>query len=106
AGEAKEAGEARKTGTPEDLQLRGKEIVILKASKGDVSFPHREHQGKFECTTCHHKTPPNGTPEACSHCHGVVEEAPSMKDALHKRCKDCHKEQNGPTQCTECHAAT
>lgn len=104
--EVVDAGKAGEDGAPEELQLRGKEIVVFKASKGDVSFPHREHQAKFECVTCHHKTPLNGTPEACSHCHGKVDEAPSMKEALHKRCKDCHREQSGPIQCTECHSAT
>jgi cytochrome c553 len=74
--------------------------IKLPASMGEVTFDHAEHQGRVtDCTTCHHQ----GAGTACRSCHGVNADAPDAKTAFHNKCKTCHKEQNGPTKCKECH---
>lgn len=80
----------------------GPETVVLPARMGDVTFPHAAHQKMVDgCKTCHHagmKTP------KCRDCHGDTKgEAPKAKDAFHKLCKSCHKENDGPTNCKGCH---
>jgi hypothetical protein len=67
---------------------------------GTVTFNHTAHQGLADCTTCHH----TGDYAQCKSCHGISPEAPKAKNAFHKQCKDCHKEdKKGPTKCKECH---
>ena len=78
----------------------GPSEVTLSAKMGDVTFPHDAHQEIVsDCTTCHHTglSEPN-----CHSCHGVDDAAPKTKDAFHKSCKGCHKEQGGPTGCKDC----
>jgi len=79
--------------------------------KPPVTFDHAMHQDRVRsgatCKTCHHN------PEArrdCLSCHGkpANEKTPELKDALHKRCKGCHKKiatekPNAPTSCDGCH---
>ena len=66
------------------------DVIVLKASNGDVTFPHRVHAQTHECQTCHG----DGTPSA----FGI------NKDIAHKLCKDCHKTVGaGPTACNGCH---
>ncbi|BCR05723.1 c-type cytochrome [Desulfuromonas versatilis] len=73
----------------------------FEAKNGAVTFNHTLHTGKVaDCATCHHAGVEAG---ACRKCHGVDAAAPSMKDVGHKACKGCHKDQNGPTKCNECH---
>jgi len=84
---------------------KGPEAVKLPASMGEVSFDHAAHQGRVaECQTCHHQAAAEATPVACRSCHGVTAEIPKAKDAFHQLCKSCHKAQNGPTKCKECHS--
>jgi len=74
--------------------------IKLPASMGTVTFPHKAHQDKIgDCAKCHHKGVEAG---ACSSCHDGTK-APKFKDVAHKLCKDCHKEQGGPTNCKDCH---
>ncbi|PIW02550.1 MAG: hypothetical protein COW42_01060 [Deltaproteobacteria bacterium CG17_big_fil_post_rev_8_21_14_2_50_63_7] len=77
-------------------------MITLKNAKGDIKFPHRDHQGNYACTKCHHKEAPKTQPHACKECHGKAG-APSMKDAGHGACKDCHKKEGAPTGCGDCH---
>jgi len=80
----------------------GPDTITLEGGKmGQITFPHSAHQERVDnCTTCHH----NGLKEPkCTSCHGVEEDAPKAKDAFHKVCKDCHKDQGGPTGCRDCH---
>ena len=58
-------------------------------SKGAVTFNHKAHQDKFECAKCHEGTPAKVAVEGKKQGHAV--------------CKDCHKANNGPTKCGECH---
>lgn len=83
------------------LAGQGPAEIKMPAKMGEISFPHHAHQTKVpDCKTCHHKGVDAG---ACRSCHGVKPDAPKMKDAAHKLCKDCHKTMNGPTKCTDCH---
>lgn len=78
--------------------------VTLQSKKGNVTFNHKKHvDSKIECKTCHHKMAEKPDDMGCNTCHGK-DGAPSMKDAAHKNCKDCHKTKGaGPTKCDECH---
>jgi len=80
-------------------QDKGPAEVKLEAKMGTVTFPHEAHQALTDCKTCHH----TGEYAACTSCHDGTK-APKAKDAFHKRCIDCHKEQKkGPAKCKECH---
>ncbi len=87
-----------------------------------VFFPHKEHQEKFECATCHHGKSADGKQisyvegqkiEKCESCHntqsGINSTVDTFKKAGHARCKKCHKElkkagkEAGPTKCKGCH---
>jgi len=74
--------------------------IKLPAKMGEVTFNHAAHQERVaDCKTCHHQ----GEGTACRSCHGVKPDAPEAKMAFHSACKSCHKEQNGPTKCKQCH---
>ncbi|MCM0080914.1 cytochrome c family protein [Geomonas sp. Red32] len=69
----------------------GPATIVLHASKGDVTFPHKEHQEKMACTACHENDK-----------GGKI--AALGKDWAHKTCKGCHSEKGkGPTGCNGCH---
>ncbi|OPY76489.1 MAG: Acidic cytochrome c3 precursor [Syntrophorhabdus sp. PtaU1.Bin050] len=78
-----------------------------------VKFSHTVHveKNKIECATCHHKDADPKQPGACTKCHPAVEgkgSTPIAKDAFHKLCQTCHKENSAkgvkaPTACNECH---
>ena len=57
--------------------------------KGAVTFDHKAHGAKFECSKCHEGTPAKVDAEE--------------KKAGHAVCKDCHKANSGPTKCGSCH---
>ncbi len=93
----------------------GPEVITFEANKGTVTFKHREHQdriGTDKCNACHHTGKADGSDaKKCTECHAKqdVEKdgkmVPSLKNAKHKRCKGCHREQQkGPTKCDGCHA--
>ena len=73
------------------------------AKMAPVSFSHEKH-AKVDCAKCHHvKDKPTA---ACNSCHDLKEaknNAPKIQDAFHKACLDCHKAQNGPSKCNDCH---
>ena len=65
------------------------DMVTYEAKNGNVSFDHKMHSEAFSCDKCHEGTP------------GPME---IDKSAAHgAACKDCHKAENGPTKCNECH---
>ncbi len=89
--------------TPITIKLEGGKMP-------PVVFPHENHveKQKIGCEKCHHKDPQD--PKACTACHGKEAKGaqPAAKDAFHKRCQGCHKEEaakglNAPTKCMECH---
>ena len=86
-----------------------KEDLVLKLGKTTmpvVKFAHKEHAVDLQvaCKTCHH---PEGEARACTECHKAApgpDKEPTFKNAAHKQCMGCHKEQKkGPTVCTKCH---
>lgn len=71
-------------------QMVSPDSIVLKASFGDVTFPHGMHSKAYQCSTCHGE----GTPGR----FGI------NKEKAHALCKDCHKKEGaGPTGCTGCH---
>jgi len=107
---------------------KGPAEMVLKstvdpAKKAKLAFfPHAQHQGKFDCTTCHHAKDADGKQiaykegqkvEKCDSCHnteaGIIEKLDTFKKAAHARCKECHKtlktegKDTGPTKCNGCH---
>ncbi len=81
---------------------------------GPVRFMHAKHAQLIDnCFECHHHRPEDlKTPEIvrCSACHqqSFVVDLPGrigLKAAYHRKCIQCHKEENkGPVTCTGCHA--
>ena len=70
----------------------GKEVIILNASMGNITFHHWQHQDRLkDCTLCH-----------ASKVGGNI---PGFgKDFAHKTCKGCHLATGkGPTTCKVCH---
>ena len=65
------------------------DVVTYENSKGNVTFNHKAHGDKLGCKACH---------------EGAPAKIAVDKDSAHKAvCKDCHKAQNGPTKCNDCH---
>jgi len=94
------------------------EIILNEGGNKPVKFPHAAHQEKNDCATCHHtnvdgkRTPVEGDSvkedgsAKCDNCHKEGfqnEKLAKWKDIGHALCKDCHKKNNGPTKCTDCH---
>jgi hypothetical protein len=74
------------------------------AKKSGVAFDHTKHEKAFDCFKCHHASKTKDEIKSCFECHGKDASAPTIKDAFHKSCIVCHKEQGkGPTKCSECH---
>ena len=81
------------------------DIGEIQKMKGPVPFDHKKHVGLAkECKECHHADQP-GQEQKCFACHTDKADAkkPSMKDAFHKQCKDCHAKKSAPTKCNDCH---
>ncbi len=98
------------------LSFAGEGPEVIEINKGQksmapVSFKHHEHQTRVDgdCLKCHHTEKAGEKAlKPCSDCHGKDEAAPNYKDAMHKGCQPCHKEQAAagkaaPTKCKECH---
>ena len=67
------------------------ETIVLKASNGNVTLPHKQHAQTMDCKTCHGAATP-GPIEGFS------------KAQAHDLCVGCHKQNNaGPTKCQDCH---
>jgi len=57
-------------------------------TKAPVVFDHAGHEARIsDCKTCHHMGVGTGT---CLDCHGKIEQAPSVKRAMHRSCRKCH----------------
>ena len=82
-----------------------------KGKKGAVEFNHEAHNKTGKCADCHHK----GGNVKSFDCHKVEESETSkitIKKAMHKQCKGCHKKarkkdealgEKAPTKCKGCH---
>ena len=90
------------------------EITLSDTGKKPAHFPHKAHQDREKCESCHHTKNADGTQgpyvagkEAkCKTCHNsemANKALGSLKQAAHARCKGCHKEKGAPTKCNACH---
>jgi len=88
-------------------QNKGAEQIELQGgTRGNVPFPHRQHQEKLvDCQICH------ATFEQKA---GSIQELKTQgklkkKHVMNKLCTKCHKEKkragekSGPTKCSKCH---
>jgi len=82
-------------------------ITIDGGKKGNVEFPHREHQETLEqkCKTCHDLFPQES---------GIIRDLKNKgklqkKQVMNKKCLNCHKQRKkagkdaGPVKCKGCH---
>ena len=99
------------------------ERLLNPDGKKPALFPHRAHQEREKCGTCHHYVDDAGARQAatddplsnvgkikkCDTCHNADfanEKLRKWKDVGHKLCKTCHKknkEAGAPTKCGGCH---
>jgi uncharacterized membrane protein len=82
------------------------QLTINGGSKGEVSFPHKEHQDIIgDCTACHDVFPME---------LGVIKTMKANKElkrkqVMNKTCIKCHRarkskgESYGPISCNDCH---
>ena len=86
---------------------QGAENIVLEGgTRGNVSFPHRQHQKNLgDCQICHSVFPQES---------GVIQKLKAQgtlkkKHVMNKLCTKCHKEKkkagqpSGPTSCAKCH---
>lgn len=88
-------------------QNKGAEnIEINGGTRGNVPFPHRQHQARIgDCKICHSVFPQKSGSIAELKAAGTLKK----KYVMNKLCTKCHKEKknagqkSGPTTCTKCH---
>ena len=95
------------------LAQTAKDSYNMGNTYGQVKFDHKKHSEtlKVACEKCHHELKgkkPGEVPKGCATCHKAKAEGktPSAKDAFHKDCQECHKQdkaKKAPTTCTKCH---
>ncbi len=68
---------------------------------------HAEDYAEDDCQACHHDESIEPDPQACSECHEkeTLKDIPSLKDANHGKCIDCHEDfyDEGTKGCKNCH---
>lgn len=88
-------------------QNKGAEKMMLEGgTRGEVPFPHREHQERLEvCNTCHDLFPQEeGAIERLKE-EGTLED----RQVMNTQCIQCHRDKkregvaSGPTLCSTCH---
>jgi len=101
------------------VEASGPEEVILKTAQArkPAYFPHRKHQERYPCGTCHHGRDAAGnlvkySPETiiyeCTACHNADmpnEELNDLQSIGHALCRECHRTHQDITsaKCTTCH---
>jgi hypothetical protein len=88
-------------------QTKGAEnIEINGGTRGNVPFPHRQHQSQLsDCQVCHIVFPQKSGAIAELKAEGKLKK----KYVMNKLCTKCHKakkaagQKSGPTTCTKCH---
>jgi len=88
-------------------QNKGAENIEINGGKrGNVPFPHRQHQARIgDCKICHSVFPQKSGSIAELKAEGTLKK----KYVMNKLCTKCHKEKknagqkSGPTTCTKCH---
>jgi len=81
-------------------------IMIFGGTRGDISFPHRQHQGRLtDCKPCHEFFPKAPDSIKTLKSEGKL----SNKQVMNTLCIDCHRikreagERSGPVACNLCH---
>ena len=81
-------------------------INLAGGKRGNVPFPHHQHQEKLgDCNICHSVFPQKAGSIADLQAEGKLKK----KYVMHKLCTKCHKdrkkagEKSGPTTCKKCH---
>jgi hypothetical protein len=103
----------------ENAGSNGPAEVILKTSlaKKPAYFPHKRHQDKYACGTCHHGKDSSDRIEIydeetviyrCTTCHNADmpnKELNSFQAIGHTLCRECHKTHQDTTsaKCSTCH---
>lgn len=89
-----------------DIDTGAKEMTLTSGEKGDVWFPHRQHQENLnDCKKWHDIFPQEA---------GIIQKmktdgALKKKQVMNKKCIACHRKVKktgnpaGPTSCKKCH---
>ena len=85
----------------------GAENIVLEGGKrGEVPFPHRQHQKNLgDCQICHSVFPQDSGAIVKLKAEGTLKK----KYVMNKLCTKCHKkmkkagQKSGPTSCAKCH---
>ncbi len=88
-------------------QNKGAENIELEGGKrGNVHFPHRQHQAQLkDCKICHTVFPQKAGSIKALKAEGKLKK----KYVMNKLCTKCHKakkragQKSGPTKCKKCH---
>ena len=104
---------------PENKNANGPEEMILKTAQArkPAFFPHKVHQDKYGCGTCHHGKSSTGkrveyTEETviykCRACHNADmpnKDLNSFQSIGHQLCRECHRKHQDITsaKCSTCH---
>jgi hypothetical protein len=82
-----------------------KELNLAGGSRGEVHFPHADHQKRLDCKICH-----TLFPQAKDSIEKLKAEGKLKgKQVMNKLCIKCHRAEKragkpaGPTTCTKCH---
>ena len=103
-----------------EIDSHGPPEIILKTAqaKKPAYFPHRKHQDKYYCGTCHHGRDSYGrlimyTQEMviykCTYCHNNIDMQNDKLNGFqligHKLCRECHRKNQNITsaKCSTCH---
>ena len=101
------------------MSENGPEELVLKSSQGKkpAYFPHKKHQSKYTCGTCHHGKKSSGRLERysakliiekCTACHNGSmpnKKLNNFKLIGHELCRECHRKNQNITsaKCSTCH---
>jgi hypothetical protein len=87
-------------------KMGAKEIKLAGGSRGEVPFPHLDHQNRLEdCKICHSLFPQTKDSVEALKAEGKLK----GKQVMNKLCIKCHKAEKragkpaGPTTCAKCH---
>jgi hypothetical protein len=89
-----------------EIKNGAEELTIVVEKKGDVWFPHRQHQDNLgDCKICHDLFPQEAGTIQKMKADGTLKK----KQVMNKKCLSCHRKMKkmnkpaGPTSCKKCH---